>query len=305
MISEIKCTGKIIDTIKDHLGRIVYEAWKQLTKIGIPPLQINSKGEDLQDYKIYGESVQNGTPTPSNPIEIESVGDKTKNLFDSSKVASSTIKVQDNGRTIIMPLNKSGNGYTYTGKTLAALCPDLKVGDTVILNFNTTSPSRNIIYSEALGSWFTGKTKTITQAMLDASVALYGNNYTAGETEQVIITDFQIEKGTVVTEYEPFGYKVPIKVNDTVTNIYLKEPLRKTGEYSDYIDFKNQKVFRNVEVLDDTGTLTIAESYQGITDDVGMDVELPNIPTIKGTSIIEVDTSIQPSNMEVTCLGKK
>ena len=34
-------------------------------------------------------------------------------------------------------------------------------------------------------------------------------------------------------------------------------------------------------------------------------MELPNIPTIKGTNIIEVDTKILPSNMEVTYLGKK
>ena len=34
------------------------------------------------------------------------------------------------------------------------------------------------------------------------------------------------------------------------------------------------------------------------------DIELPNIPTFKGTTIIEVDTEIQPSNMEVVYKGK-
>ena len=33
-------------------------------------------------YKIYGNSIQNGTPTLTNPIEVQSVGDKTNNLFD-------------------------------------------------------------------------------------------------------------------------------------------------------------------------------------------------------------------------------
>ena len=221
--------------------------------------------------------IKTSMPTPSNPVEIESVGDKTRNLFDSSKVASSTIKVQDDGRTIIMPLNTSGNGYTYTGKSLQTLCPDLKVGDTVILNFKTTSPSRNVIYSSSLGSWFTGKTKTITQAMLDDSVALYGNNYSAGETEQVTITDFQIEKGTVVTDYEPYGYKVLVKVSgknlcdineclnefaakDEDGNIKLQNVFNDDGSvkkrYSEFmnVDFDADTYYFRAETLDYTTT---------------------------------------------------
>lgn len=34
-------------------------------------------------------------------------------------------------------------------------------------------------------------------------------------------------------------------------------------------------------------------------------IELPNIPTHRGTTIIEVDTTILPSNMEVVYKGKK
>ena len=102
----------------------------------------------------------------------------------------------------------------------------------------------------------------------------------------------QVEIGTVLTDYEPY-------VEPVTTNIYLNEPLRKVGDYVDYIDFKNQKVFRNVEVLDDTGTLTIGESYKGIIDNEGTSIDLPNIPTHKGTNIIEVDTEVKPSSLEI------
>ena len=34
-------------------------------------------------------------------------------------------------------------------------------------------------------------------------------------------------------------------------------------------------------------------------------IELPNIPTLKGTTILEVDTTIQPSNIEVVYKGKR
>ncbi|MBQ4526962.1 MAG: hypothetical protein II998_02710 [Clostridia bacterium] len=45
-----------------------------------------------------------------------------------------------------------------------------------------------------------------------------------------------------------FGkYKIPLTINGThYTNIYIREPLRKIGAYSDYIDFKNKKVVRNI-----------------------------------------------------------
>jgi hypothetical protein len=44
--------------------------------------------------------------------------------------------------------------------------------------------------------------------------------------------------------------------------------------------------------------------YYILANVVEEEFELPNIPTHKGTTIIEVDTSVRPSNMEVTYLGK-
>lgn len=63
--------------------------------------------------------------------------------------------------------------------------------------------------------------------------------------------------GDLVTdgEDEHYGkYKIPISVNtETTINIYLDEPLRKIGDYADYIDFETQKVYRNVRELIITG----------------------------------------------------
>ena len=54
------------------------------TIIGIPPLTLpNCVDEDsVIGYKIYGDSVQDGTPSPDNPIEVVSVGEKTGNILD-------------------------------------------------------------------------------------------------------------------------------------------------------------------------------------------------------------------------------
>ena len=64
---------KIINKII-KAGKIIYENIRKILISGIPPLTLlKSIGEDLEDYKIYGNSVQN-----------EGVGDRTRNLYDFS-----------------------------------------------------------------------------------------------------------------------------------------------------------------------------------------------------------------------------
>lgn len=43
-------------------------------------------GKSLKSWSITGNTVQNGTPSPDNPVEIQSVGERTKNLFDENNV---------------------------------------------------------------------------------------------------------------------------------------------------------------------------------------------------------------------------
>lgn len=101
--------------------------------------------------------------------------------------------------------------------------------------------------------------KSIDYATID-----YGANGTCK------IKNIQIEKGTTVTNYEPY-------IEPITQNIYLDEPLRKVGDYADYIDFKNQKVVRKVKEED-------------------ISCQLPK--TIAKTTIIEVGTSLPPSNIK-------
>ena len=47
-------------------------------------LKVNNASES-ENLKIYGNSVQDGTPSIDAPVEIKSVGDKTNNIIDFSK----------------------------------------------------------------------------------------------------------------------------------------------------------------------------------------------------------------------------
>ena len=131
------------------------------------------------------------------------------NYFNALEIPNNTnIVVEDDGKTIKMPIATSGNGITSTSKILSDLCPTLKVGDEVYLYFNRNlgNTYNDFIY---LGSiqvlWYIGAKKTITQEMLDSNVSLYGNRATSGETTQCILTDFRIVKN-YNDEWEKFTY---------------------------------------------------------------------------------------------------
>ena len=42
--------------------------------------------DEVSNYRIYGNSIQDGTPSPTNPVEIQSVGDRTKNLLNKNNI---------------------------------------------------------------------------------------------------------------------------------------------------------------------------------------------------------------------------
>ena len=55
----------------------------------------------------------------------------------------------------------------------------------------------------------------------------------------ISFSKIQIEDVMESTVYEPY-------IKSSIYNIFLDEPLRKSRDYSDYIDFKNQKVVRHI-----------------------------------------------------------
>lgn len=106
---------------------------------------------------------------------------------------------------------------------------------------------------------------------------------------------FQFEEGSARSEYEPY-------VEPITTNIFLDEPLRKLSSYADYIDFKNNKVVRNVKEYN----LAIAdmdmddESFPGwrnvdeLVSVVGTGVNIPIITLLNISNLIGANTNGTP-----------
>ena len=248
---------------KDYVERKTANAIRVNSAEGYPCVFDNSKGRPLKDYKIYGNSVQDGTPTPDNPIEIQSVGDlvtdetseyygkydipiivRGKNLFNindyrnkqnvsivGNKITISNMNYVSAENPSIIKFLKPNTTYTISAKQWS-------------LDSGTTSNTtfRVAVYEGSDASnahYFTYSGKNTTRAT-PSDISRYTHMAIYSAKDGVIsIEDLQIEEASSKTEYEP--YHEPI-----TTHIYLNEPLRKVGDYADYIDFKRGKIVRNV-----------------------------------------------------------
>ena len=291
-------------------------------------------GNGINNIIVYGNSVQNGTPTLDNPIKIESVGDKTNNLLDlygRTRIASVTNNTTTNTLTPIdyskYYIGKAATKYYSSNKISSfELNNDTWVAESVNNNYGygvgfpvEVEPStkyyiKGIMTNCIVGLSFYDSSNTFISYISNVYSTSSSTNYftTPANTKTVFIVflpsgtsaitytfkNFQLNL-TNNSEYESYGYKVPIVIGTNIINIYLKEPLRKIGSYVDYIDLSRKKVVRNVEVVDDTGTLSISESLSGLSTPVEEDITGFDISTIPYDDSITVNTSIQPSNIEI------
>lgn len=218
----------------------------------------------LPNVEIYKEQ------SPDNPIEIQSVGDLVtdtadsnygkykipvkvsgKNMFNRNAIFSSVLsggylEVTDTGYNILKT-NSFSNGMSIGN--FKDLVPNLKVGDKFKIAFETNAirnnQNVNYIYLNVYKSILRiGNKYTCTQDMLNSAMYIY-----SGGTEDCYYKNIMVYKSTETSDFEP--YQDPV-----TTNIYLNEPLRKVGEYADYIDFKTQQVVRNIYKYDLTGNET-------------------------------------------------
>ena len=217
--------------------------------------------------KIYGNSIQNGTPTPTSPVEIESVGEKSTNLIPFN-YTSKTIK----GVTITV---NSDGSLTYNGTATGGIQYELFNGKMPLVEgkkyyFSDCAVELNGTSGNYMSKGYTAKSGDYISLIWVYSISgtTFNNEIKRPMLSNSTITD---------SDYEHPGYKIPITVSNgtttNTTNIYLKEPLRKIGDTADYLDLVNKKVVRNVKELILNGTenwtkyTTVNNHYQLIVGD--------------------------------------
>ena len=275
--------NKVIDKIEDELGNIWYEAFRILPASGVPPITLQKcKGVDLVDYKIYGDSVQNGTPTPETPIEVESVGE----YDEETGKYKIPVKVNDTVTNIYLkePLRKIGNDADY-------------------IDFEKMQVIRKIAkYEIPKDRGWSQYPASQGKKYPTLFIGVYGLNPSRDASKTVIFTHDIINHAGVLD-----GAVNGLWAHNNQSNnyfFYWAIPYEVLGTNSSTTGTDNAaaiKTYCNNEIAEGRiPTIYYVRKTFGYET-----IELPNIPTFKGTTIIEVDTDVLPSNMEVKYYGKE
>ncbi len=233
---------------------------------GYPCPLINSDGKHLLNYGIYGNSTQKGTPSPSSPEEIISVGDPVtdeadanygkykipvivygKNFlnctFAGDVYPNKTIINDDFSITVNKGTNTSANPINIRQSKAYTIPADNITITASCKNANTTVKMivRTKVYNSSTSDYYTitSSPKSFTLSKGD-SIQAYLQMSAGAVLSETITLYPQFETGKTATDFEPY-------INPVITDIYLDEPLRKIGDYADYIDFKKQVVVRKIK----------------------------------------------------------
>ena len=243
---------------------------------GIPPLTYKAIEGTLENYRIYGNTV-NG----------ESVGDRTGNLWgiNGTIAFSNDVSVKSKDGEVI--IQSSGINDTISAKSPQyqnKFKLHLTTG-TYTYSYRYNGMSVGIVMGvytlegEPLNSKFTLLNDT------DIYIGFYIPPNTTCNQRWTLM----LNTGSEPLPYEPYGYKVPIAVTNSGTTsnemIYLPEPIKMVGDEAEYIDYAEQKMHR-------IGA-----------DDV--DVTLPALPVAAGTNVLSVGTAVQPSKVYVKYKGER
>ena len=229
---------------------------------GTLPLTVDGVGQRLEDYKIYG--AEGG------------VGNKNKNLFNPYTLINGHSVQWSDGSLVASPNGSISDYIDIEGasKVTATILTETNGGASHPLYFYDADKNY-IQISDRLGL-LTDKPGQHSKTFTVPEGAKYCRfyiltNYSKGNTVWT-----QVEVGDTFTGYVPYGYEVPVKVNDdvyTIPSVY-----HQLGN-DDYIDFENRKV-----VIGGVSTM----------------MELPEIYLSNGTNVIDVDTAVKPSKMSVS-----
>lgn len=263
-----------IDTeyIYDKDGDIVFEKGFTRETSGTVPLTINGIGKDLKDWSITGNIVQNGNPSPDNPImpqgcgDLETVGTKAgqyKILISSANTTTPVYlgEVETTRKIRKLVLTGEETWYLYsTNDVHQFYTQDTAIGGDASSSAYSTITPYGMTASNRKGDY---GCYTVTRGN-EIAFQMYGSRVDIPtQTEWKAYLAAQYAAGTPVTVWYVLA---------TPETGIINEPLMKIGDYAD----------------------TLSMEQAGV-----------EIPTVNGTTVIDVDTKVEPSNIYIKYKSNK
>lgn len=256
------------------------------SEIIVPPTTIYADGSNITTYSIKGNTVQNGTPTPTSPIAVNGVGELvgsdyqipissggvTTNIYlgSTQTVRQIKMKVFDGTESIA-----SSSRSTLDNSVAAYAYRFSDIGMTDIVDYD--SIMTDIPYPVFISSYFTEKQNTTPyspyNAILDGEIggnSVDSNNTTYnryivfGTSQYLTVTDFKAYLAAQYAAGTPVTVWYVLATPQTAT---VNEPLMKISTYADALS------------------------------------NAASIPTTEGANSISVDTTVQPSEFTATWTG--
>lgn len=250
-------TGKEFREIYDNKGRLLFKNWNEIQ--GSLPLNFTSRGGHLLDYRIYGNTVQDGTPTPENPVEVQGCGEYYAEL--------NGYKIPVTGSSITTPV--------YLGSE-----PLHKIRD-------YADYKRGVVVRK-IKKWVLTVKELYKR---DESYQRFIMIISGAKIEGLRLTRVYCTHFLSVYDGRPIS-EVPnnsIYSSDVATGKFFI----KSTDYTTEADFKSYLAAQYAAGTPVTVWYVLAEPEEEPLENL-----LP-IQTIKGTNILTADTTVQPSEMYI------
>lgn len=228
------------------------------------PIVLRTTQQSIPTWNVKANTETSGTPSPSSPITINGVGERTANLFDWSLFSStypdnaSFINGVFDVSTPNTTMFTTGVSVNIPADTTFSCTAIAKVGQAVngrikfVFNDNTYIDVKiTNEYGEIINNIQRSFSKAIVSIRLDWSTFNNGFSFKLA----------MLNSGSRALPYEPFGYKIPLSSNGTaLTPMYLSNQLMKIGDTVDSLASSGTVTY-NVKKVIFTGeeTWTIAE----------------------------------------------
>lgn len=240
-----------IEPLSDDIGKI-------LTYTGSVPTTIKTEGSPLLDYSITGNTVQNGTPTPSSPVPVVGVGELDSGQYKIPILSAGRTtpvylgEVQSTRRIKKLVFDGAEN---WTAHSSISNLYRLDVNDYLFSESNIAlcTHYKSIINTGAAG---VSNGETCFYYGTSAARIIYirdGNISTVADFKSYLAT--QYAEGTPVTVW----YIIAASETGIVN-----EPLMRIRNYADTVSYRQSGV---------------------------------NVPTTDGLNVFDIDTTLKPSEV--------
>lgn len=212
---------------------------------GNPVTLDNAMG--LQTLEVLGNSIQDNTPSPDNPVEVVGVGEKTRNLVNINEILNENgygnsdynntipitpFHVVEGQKYVLVTKGEQVNTVYYSSIYFGESNLKYPTGDTKILGTPVTRYTfkDNVEVRSILTAT---KTCDITHCMIHGE----GIKANAYKISELGVYEYADDYATM--PYEPYGYKIPVNVEGR--NLFDWESILDTETTVKYVEYDNRQ----------------------------------------------------------------